>query len=155
MKHIVIENVEPVVDSATVKRPLTDMLEASQVAINYYELDPGDSFAYGYHKHEAQEEIFIIQSGSVTFETEQGDVDVGEDEVIRFAPGEYQQGTNRGDDRVKAIALGAPQKIGKSEILRYCENCEERTSQTLEWVQDGKEKQIHCDECGATTGRYR
>lgn len=154
MKRISIEDIEPVADSATIKRPITNVLEAANVAINYYELGPGDSFAYGYHKHEGQEEIFIIQSGTVTFETENRELEVGEGEIIRFAPGEYQQGKNRGDDRVEAIALGAPQETGESEILRYCENCDKRTSQTVTWNEDGEEKQIYCDECGMITGRY-
>jgi len=58
MKKVTIEEIDRRIDSATVTRPLTAALGASNVAINYYELAPGDSFAYGYHAHEMQEEVF-------------------------------------------------------------------------------------------------
>lgn len=35
----------------------------------------------------------------VTFETEDGEIVGTAGEVIRFAPGEYQQGINTGDER--------------------------------------------------------
>jgi uncharacterized cupin superfamily protein len=53
-------------------RHLTDALGLTDVAINYYELESGDSFAFAYHKHGIQEEVFYIQSGSIVFETERG-----------------------------------------------------------------------------------
>lgn len=154
MERITIDEIDPVVDSATVKRPLTDALGAAHLVINAYELDPGDSFAYGYHVHERQEEVFIITAGTVTFETADGDVRVNEGEVVRFAPGEYQQGTNRGDERVEAIVLGAPQESGNSEILRTCEHCGERTPQSIEWTEDREAKLTRCGECGRETGRF-
>lgn len=122
MDEIRIDEIDQRLDSATVQRPLTDALNATNVALNYYELAPGDSFAYGYHVHENQEELFVIQAGSVTFETEDGAVRVDAGEAIRFAPGEYQQGINTGDERVVALAIGAPQETGTSEILRECDS---------------------------------
>jgi uncharacterized cupin superfamily protein len=141
-------------DSATVKRPLTDAISAANVALNYYELAPGDSFAYGYHTHESQEELFVIREGRVTFETEDGEVAVTAGEIIRFAPGEFQQGINKGDERVVALAIGAPRETGGSELRRECEACGERTPHTVERVQDGRAKITRCLECGDETGRF-
>lgn len=149
-----INDIDGRTDSATVKRPLTDAINATNVALNYYELAPGDSFAYGYHMHENQEELFVIQEGRVTFETEDGEIVVDAGEVIRFAPGEYQQGINRDDERVVALAIGAPQKTGNSEILRECETCGERTPNTVERAGDGHAKITRCLECGNETGRF-
>lgn len=154
MERATIAEIESVVDSATVKRPLTDALRASHLAINYYELEPGDSFAYGYHMHENQEEVIIVQSGTVTFETEEGEVTIRGGEVIRFAPGEYQQGMNRSSDRVEAIAIGAPRESGETVILRYCEDCGERTPQAIEWADDRNAKRTRCEDCERTTGRF-
>jgi uncharacterized cupin superfamily protein len=154
MEHVTIENIDTVVDSAIVKHPLTDALDASNLAINYHELVPGDRFAYGYHMHETQDEIFLIQSGTVVFETEDGTVDVEGGEAIRFAPGDYQRGENRGTDRVEAFAIGAPQKTGQSEILRKCVNCGGRISRTIEWCEDRDAKRTRCEECGEITGRF-
>jgi len=154
MKKVTIEEIDRRIDSATVTRPLTAALDASNVAINYYELAPGDSFAYGYHAHEMQEEVFIVLSGTVSFETENGETVVETGEAIRFAPGEFQQGTNRGDDRVEAIALGAPQNGGDLELRRDCETCGERTAQTIEWTDDREAKLTRCLDCGGRTGRF-
>lgn len=154
MEKTHIDAIDTEVDSATVKRSVTDAIDASQVSLNYYELAPGDSFAYGYHMHENQEELFVIQQGRATFETEDGDVVVEAGEVARFAPGEYQQGSNRGDERVVALAIGAPRETGDSEILRACEACGERTPNTTEWVDDGQAKITRCLSCGTETGRF-
>lgn len=157
MEKVTIEDIDNVVDSATVKRSLTDALDSSNVAINYYELAPGDSFAYGFHRHDAQEEVFFILSGTATFETESRDVDVSAGEVIRFAPGEFQQGTNQGDVRVEAIALGAPREDKPGDhavVLRECDACGERTQQTFEWVDDRTARVTRCADCGTQTGRF-
>ncbi|MFB6299525.1 MAG: cupin domain-containing protein [Halobacteriales archaeon] len=156
MEHVRITDVERSIQPAEVMHPLTDALGATDLAINYYELAPGESFAFGYHCHEYQEEVFYIQSGTVTFETEEGDVDVSAGEVIRFPPGEFQRGINEGDERVIAIALGAPQKYGDGEVLRDCPECGERTQQRFDRITvDGEEARITiCEECDTETGRW-
>lgn len=53
MQRITINDVPRTPDEATVMRPLTDALGVTDLAINYYELAPGDSTAYGYHAHES------------------------------------------------------------------------------------------------------
>lgn len=55
-----------------------------------------------------QEEIFYIIQGTVTSETESGAVVVKAEEVIHFAPGEFQLGVNQDDERVIVLTLGAP-----------------------------------------------
>jgi hypothetical protein len=51
MEKVRIEEIDSRVAPAEVKRPLTAALGASDLALNYYELAPGDSFAFGYHAH--------------------------------------------------------------------------------------------------------
>jgi uncharacterized cupin superfamily protein len=63
MEHVAIADVENSVQPAAVMRQLTEPLGATDVAVNYYELEPGDSFAFAYHSHEDQEELFYVQSG--------------------------------------------------------------------------------------------
>jgi uncharacterized cupin superfamily protein len=139
---------------ADVSFPLTDELGAADAALNYYELAPGDSFAYGFHAHEKQEEFFHVLEGTVTFETLEGDFDVEAGEVARFGPGEFQRGVNEGDERVRALAIGAPQEAGDTEILRECEDCGERTTQDVELADDRSEIRTVCEACGAVTGRF-
>ena len=154
MERIHVENVESRTGPADVKRPLTDALGATDLALNYYELAPGDSFAFGYHAHSNQEEIFYVQSGTVTFETEGGEVAVGPGELVRFAPGEYQRGINRGDRRVVALALGAPKESGDLDLRRDCEDCGEPTANAIRRADDTGRLVTVCEDCGAETGRF-
>jgi uncharacterized cupin superfamily protein len=145
---------EPRMGPAAVSRPLTDALGTTDVALNYYELDPGDSTAYGFHAHADQEEVFYVQSGTVTFETEGEEVQVGPGEAVRFAPGEYQRSHNRGDERASLLVVGAPKEAGETEVLRDCEACGERTPQDLEMADDKSAILARCESCGAVTGRF-
>ena len=154
MRKISVDVPERVPSPASVRRPLADALGAENVAINYYELEPGESFAFGYHKHDEQEEVFYVVSGTATFETEDGEVDVHAGEVIRFPPGEFQQGWNRGDERVVALALGAPKETSGGALRRECPDCGERTPHTFGSEDEGRTRLTICLDCEAVTGRY-
>jgi uncharacterized cupin superfamily protein len=154
MEKVQIEAVESRTGPAAVKRPLTRALDATDLALNYYELAPGDSFAFGYHAHSDQEEVFYVQSGTVTFETEDGPVEVGPGEVVRFAPGEYQRGVNRSSDRVVALVLGAPRESGDLDLRRNCPECDERTANGIRRADDGQGLVTVCEDCGEETGYF-
>jgi len=154
VEKIRIDDVRNRSGPAGVKRSLTAPLGATDVSLNYYELAPGDSFAFGYHAHAEQEEVFDVQSGTATFETESGDVEVEAGEVARFGPGEFQRGVNRGDERVVALALGAPREAGGLELRRDCPDCGERTRNGIERADDADALVTRCEDCGAETGRF-
>lgn len=139
-------------EEETVFQPLSDTLDTDGLAINYFERAPGEPIGHCYHRHHEQEEVFHVLSGTVTFETEEGDVQVGPNELIRFAPGEWQQGTNRGDERVAVLALGAPREEGPTDLRRACPSCEQRTPVYGEWVDD--DYVFYCEVCDAETGRF-
>jgi len=140
---------------AAVKRPLGRALGAEHLALNYYELAPGETFGFGYHRHGDQEEVFYVLAGTATFETETGDVAVGAGEAIRFAPGEWQLGRNAGDERVRALAIGAPPDSEDLAMHRACSDCGGRTPHRIEPREDGDALVTVCTDCGAETGRYR
>ncbi|WP_327053293.1 cupin domain-containing protein [Halomicrococcus gelatinilyticus] len=154
MEKIRIDDAKSYMGPADVKRPLTKELGTENVALNYYELAPGDSFAFGYHAHEDQEEVFYVQSGTVTFETADDPVAVGAGEAVRVAPGEFQRGVNEGDERVVALAVGAPRDAGETEVRRHCEDCGERTPNDIEMTEDRDALVTRCVDCGAVTGRF-
>lgn len=154
MQTVDIDEVSDWMGPATAKRSVSGALGAEDVALNYYELEPGESFAFGYHRHEGQEEIVYVMEGTATFETEAGDVEVGADEAIYFAPGEWQQGWNRTDERVVALALGAPQEMGETEVMRECESCGERTLQEIVPTEEKDALLTECVDCGEVTGRF-
>lgn len=140
--------------AASVKRPVGSARGAEELAMNYYELEPGERFAFGYHAHSVQEEIFVIIDRTATFETESGDVAVEAGELVRFAPGEFQQGRNETGDRVRALAIGAPAEMGDVTLLRHCEECGKRTDHDIEPTDDRSELLTICVACGTETGRY-
>ena len=154
MEKVRLTDLESRMGPADVKRQLSRALGAEHVSVNYYELAPGEAFGFGYHRHADQEELFYVQSGTATFETEDGDVTVAAGEAIRFAPGEWQLGRNDGEERVVALALGAPQATGDTEMHRDCPECDERTRHTIEMAEGRDALVTLCTVCGAETGRY-
>ena len=154
MKRIRTDDQGHRIGPAAVRRSLADPLGAEHLAMTYFELAPGDSFAFGYHAHERQEEVFVLLEGSVAFETEVGEVVVDANEAIRFAPGEFQRGVNAGTERVTALAIGAPRDPGELTALRDCAACGDRTPISIERADDERAVVTICDACGAETGRF-
>lgn len=154
MEKVRIDEIENSIQPAAVMRHLTEPLGATDFAINYYELEPGDSFAFAYHNHEVQEEVFYVHEGTATFETEDGPVEVEAGEIIRFNREEFQRGWNWGNEHVHALALGAPLDYGKQRKLRYCPDCDEETDNRLERTNDDKSVVAYCKSCGAETGEW-
>lgn len=160
MEKVRIREVENSIQPAAVMRELTGPLGSTDVAVNYFELEPGDSFSFAYHRHEIQEEIFYIQEGTATFQVESGSVTIGAGEVIRFGPGEFQRGWNRTDEPLTALAFGAPLEYGSVVRLRDCTVCGTMTDNDLDREPatggfDDEEIVIAtCKECGEQTGRW-
>ncbi|MFC7071692.1 cupin domain-containing protein [Halovenus rubra] len=154
MEKVCVDDVENSIQPAAVMRSLTAPLGLTDLALNYYELEPGDSFAFAYHNHEVQEETFYVLAGTATFETEGGSVEVAAGEVIRFDREEFQRGWNRSGELVRALALGAPLEYGEQVTLRHCSDCGERTDSQLEGGEDGESVVAYCTNCQKETGRW-
>jgi len=167
MEAVRIDELDRIVSAASIKRSVGEALGVEGLAMNYYELDPGESLSFGYHAHADQEEIYYVQSGTVTFETESGEVVVEAGCVARSPPGEFKRGVNAGEERVVALALGIPKAMGETEIRRDCPSCGERTRQAIE-VEGGADLPpselqttdadgvlvARCVDCGTETGRF-
>lgn len=154
MKTVQLDDTDSQTRPGEVFTPLSDALDTTGLAINYYEEAPGESIGLCYHRHHEQEEVFYVLSGTATFETETGDVAVGPNELIRFEPGEWQQGTNREDERLRVLALGAPREQGLTDLRRECEACGERTPAEETVDQTDEALVFSCKVCGTETGRY-
>lgn len=146
MKKATIEHLENTPIASSVEKMLTEPLDLSNVAINYFELEPGDSFTGGLHTHTNQEEVFYIAAGEVTFQTLDGQVPVAANEVIRFAPGEYHMGRNEHDRLVRALAVGAPRNPGETRLRMPCEECDDSEYHVVD-LADGR-ADITCPSCG-------
>ena len=123
MEKASVESLENHSRSSDVRKLMTDALNLADFSMNYFELEPGESFSGGMHTHMDQEEVFFIIEGTATFKTRDDDIEVGENEAVRFAPGEYQEGKNEGDERIRALALGAPKEQGETRTLFPCGEC--------------------------------
>ena len=147
MEKVSIDDVEPDAFGSDVdRRGLSAPLGTTDLALNRYRLDPGERFSGGMHAHMDQEEVFVIVEGEATFETMDGEVTVGEAEVIRFAPGEFQSGKNDSDGEVVAFAMGAPRD---SEDVRLPQNCPECGHDNVRAIPGDDGFDLQCPECGA------
>lgn len=139
----------------TERRPLSDALGTEDVAVVHYALDPGEQFSAGLHAHHDQEEVFVILSGTATFEHgERGEASatVEAGEAIRFAPGEFQCGRNESEGPVVGLAIAAPGTRHDWDDLESpapCPDCGTVTPHGVRAPDDGME--IYCLECGAET----
>ncbi len=153
MKKAAIGDVDPAATNspAAVVRLLSPVLDTDGLVINYFEVEPAESVGYAYHRHLDQEEVFYVQKGTVTFETEVGGVEVDAGEIVRFGPGEFQLGRNIGDERAHVLAIGAPRESEELEYLQDCPTCGEETVQVPEITESPKAILIHCTRCDSTT----
>ncbi|WP_049902773.1 cupin [Halococcus agarilyticus] len=168
METTLIDDIDPVPSENDVdRRKLSGPLNTADVAINRYALAPGERFSGSLHAHMDQEEVFVIVDGEATFETytprsraeagrSSGEITVGENEAIRFAPGEFQSGKNASDEAVVAFAVGAPRDSEDVRVPLPCPECDHEArrpvvaegSEVLVCPDCGAESPVECPECG-------
>ena len=149
-----VENEPSPMNVHSVRRPISTALGFTDFAMNYFELEPGESFSGGLHTHHDQEEVFYVLEGTATFEVgtsdEDGDeVPVETGDVIRFAPGEFQHGYNDSDERVVGVAFGAPGAThdwDEIEAIVHCRECDDERGHGLA-ITDGGAFKMTCLEC--------
>ena len=73
-------------NSFTIK-PIIPQGAANKCNASFIEVEPG-SYAFGYHYHEVNEEVFYIISGTGIVRTAKGDITVKAGEAIAFPTGE-------------------------------------------------------------------
>jgi len=154
MQTVSLDDVAPATDGRRrERRGLTGGLGAEDLALNHYRLEPGERLS-GLHAHGDQEEVFLVVEGRVTFEVFASDGDRGREvgvaagEAVRFAPGEYQSGSNEADEPAALYALGAPPDSEDVRVPLACADCgHEYVRPTLV---DGAAV-LACPDCGAET----
>jgi uncharacterized cupin superfamily protein len=151
METVTVDELERHFSTASVKRPVGRALGIEGFALHQYELAPGETFSTNLHAHLDQEEVFYVLAGTATFETDDGPVEVGAGEAIRFAPGEYQHGRNDTEKRVVALAMGAPKESEEGRI--ECPDCGAREAPVIEWTDDRSAIVYRCGACGAEINR--
>jgi mannose-6-phosphate isomerase-like protein (cupin superfamily) len=157
MEKVSIEDV-PVQNSPlgvhSVRKPVSSLLGTTDFAMNYFELEPGESFSGGLHTHHDQEEVFYVEEGHARFDVglDGESVTVEEGELIRFEPGEFQAGYNEGEGTLVGWALGAPgsqHDWDEIESVVDCRDCGEETPHGLELTDEGRFR-MTCNDCGTS-----
>ena len=96
-KHGLAPNIE--------SRFLRSRMDAEHLGVSYFKLAAGYRPPFG-HKHEVQEEAYVVTSGSGRFKLEDAIVDVKQGDVLRVAP-HVMRGFEAGPDGLEMIAIGS------------------------------------------------
>ena len=79
-------------------------LGVTSFGINQLVLEPGQRGRI--HRHERQEEVYLVLEGTLTLISEGQTLELGEGELARVAPSVRRQLVNRGPARLVLVALG-------------------------------------------------
>jgi quercetin dioxygenase-like cupin family protein len=89
--------------------PLRRMLGVTSFGLNQILLRRGRI-----HRHTAQEEVYVVLSGTLTLGIEGEERELSQGELARVAPGVRRQLVNQGGDDVLLLALGgANEHVGR------------------------------------------
>jgi uncharacterized cupin superfamily protein len=93
-------------DPATTERfvSLRRELGVSSFGMNQMRLAPGERSRI--HRHEHQEEVYLVLQGRLTVELEREEYDLAEGQLLRVAPELRRRLMNRGPDVCLVLALG-------------------------------------------------
>ena len=107
--HVDVAGVDPSPDRPSTKRSISDAAGLENVAVNRYEVDPGEEIPLAYHYHDDQEEVFYVLSGSLSVETPGRTYEVA-DEAFVVEPDSPQRAyvPEDADDRAVVLGIGAP-----------------------------------------------
>jgi uncharacterized cupin superfamily protein len=96
---------------------LRQMLGVTSFGMNLIVLHPG---ARGrIHKHERQEEVYLVLEGTLSLAIEGSERDLEPGELARVAPEVRRQLINRGPERLAILALGAAGEHAGRDGIAY------------------------------------
>ena len=104
------ETVEETPERPCVQRSVGTEAGLQNVALNVYEVAPGEQIPLAYHYHDDQEEVFYVLDGELHVETPDEEYVVPEDHLFVVEPDSPQRAFNpdAADATVRTLALGAP-----------------------------------------------
>ena len=80
------------------------VLGAEQIGLSYYRLKPGQRLGFG-HRHESDEEVYLVLSGSGRFKVDDDVFEVGPRDLV-FVPPTSMRGWECDADGMEMIAFG-------------------------------------------------
>jgi mannose-6-phosphate isomerase-like protein (cupin superfamily) len=90
---------------AEIFEPIRRHLGAQSLGVNRLELQPRQRMRV--HRHERQEELYFVLSGTLTVILEEGEEEVPVGSLARIGPSVRRQVANRGEVPVVVLAFGA------------------------------------------------
>jgi uncharacterized cupin superfamily protein len=90
-------------------------LGGETLGLSHMKLAPGFRVPFG-HKHEAQEEVYVVLRGSARIKVEDEIVELGELDAIRFEM-DTMRGVEAGPDGVEYLAFGAGTDARDAEVV--------------------------------------
>jgi uncharacterized cupin superfamily protein len=96
---------------------LRRQLGVSAFCLNQMLLCPGERGRI--HRHEHQEEVYLVLRGTLTLEVEGVDQDLVEGDVVRVGPEVRRRLTNRGPDLCAILAIGGVGEHSGRDGLAY------------------------------------
>ncbi|MBE2318580.1 cupin domain-containing protein [Solirubrobacter sp. CPCC 204708] len=98
-------------------RPLTDALDAEQVAVTLIRVPPHSDFEQGTgHFHQEIEELYIVARGTLTFRAGDDVHRVSAPSVVRVAPKTARSHRNEGDEPVELWAIS--KQLGRGDATK-------------------------------------
>jgi quercetin dioxygenase-like cupin family protein len=92
--------------------PLRRLLGVTSFGLNQILLRPGQRGRI--HRHTAQEEVYVVLSGTLTLGIEGDERELSQGELARVAPDVRRQLVNKGDEDLLLLALGgANEHVGR------------------------------------------
>ena len=158
MEKVRVEELDRHLSTASVKRPVGEALGIEGFALQYYELEPGETFSTNLHTHLDQEEVFYVLEGVATFEIDEETPEIdqdtrGADQDTRDV-NEKTRETDRepiGTDRRSIeVAAGEAIRFSPGEYQHGRNDTDERViGLAMGAPRDSTEGRIECSECGA------
>ena len=96
-KHGLAPNIE--------SRFLRTHMDSDHLGVSWFKLAPGYRPPFG-HKHEVQEEAYVVVAGDGRFKLEDEIIEVRKGDVLRVAP-HVMRGFEAGPDGIEMIAIGS------------------------------------------------
>jgi mannose-6-phosphate isomerase-like protein (cupin superfamily) len=89
-------------------------IEGQTLGLSLFALEPGFRIPFG-HKHESQEEVYVVVRGSARVKVDDEVVDLAEWDAIRFPKNTMRQ-MEAGPDGVEYLAFGAGDDPNEAEM---------------------------------------
>ena len=119
MADYTLVNLKQVEDMSATRGQSSDMearfarkaLELKESGLSYFRLAPDFRVPFG-HRHDEQEEIYLVTSGSARFKLDDEIVEAGEWDTVRVPAG-VTRGMEAGPNGAEIVAFGAPNTENK------------------------------------------